>query len=276
MRSLLPTALAALALVAGCGYPVGEDAPGESASAPRVARWQPAPGTTWEWQVSGNVDTSYDVAMYDLDLFDARQSTIDALRKSGRAVVCYFSAGTYEVVRPDAAKLDPVVRGKQLPSWRAERWLDIRSEIVRKVMLARLDLAVSRRCDAVEPDNVDAYQNDSGFPITAQDQLAYNRFLAAAAHARGLSVGLKNATGLARELEPSFDWALSEQCLEYRECHRLAPFVDANKAVFHVEYVDGMDRAQKKAQEVCAKPERAGFSTLLKTLELGPERYGCP
>ncbi len=276
MRSLLPTAALAVALVTGCGYPIGEEAPSDSPSAPRVARWQPTPGTTWDWQVSGSVDTSYDVAMYDLDLFDARQSTIDALRKSGRAVVCYFSAGTYEVVRPDASKLDPVVRGKELPSWRAERWLDIRSEIVRKVMLARLDLAVSRRCDAVEPDNVDAYQNDSGFPITMDDELAYARFLADAAHARGLSVGLKNATSLAKALEPSFDWALSEQCLEYKECQKLAPFVEANKAVFHVEYVDGMERARVKAQEVCAEPARAGFSTLLKTLELGRERYGCP
>lgn len=42
-------------------------------------------------------------------------------------------------------------------------------------MQARLDLAVQKGCDGVEPDNVDGYQNNSGFPLTAQDQLAYNR-----------------------------------------------------------------------------------------------------
>ena len=45
-------------------------------------------------------------------------------------------------------------------------------------MAARLDLAVSRQCDGVEPDNMDGYMNDSGFDMTGAHQLAYNRWLA--------------------------------------------------------------------------------------------------
>src|SRR5213078_3792858 len=34
--------------------------------------WQPAPGTTWQWQITGKVDTSVTpAAMYDVDLSDA-------------------------------------------------------------------------------------------------------------------------------------------------------------------------------------------------------------
>ncbi len=58
-------------------------------------------------------------------------------------------------------------------------------------MLRRLDLAVTKGCDGVEPDNMDGYANDSGFPLTAEDQLTFNRFIANEAHRRGLAVGLK-------------------------------------------------------------------------------------
>ena len=34
----------------------------------------------------------------------------------------------------------------------------------------------SAGCDGVEPDNVDGYVNDTGFDLTAGDQLDFNRF----------------------------------------------------------------------------------------------------
>ena len=39
-------------------------------------------------------------------------------------------------------------------------------------------IAVQKGCDGVDPDNVDGYTNKTGFPLTAKDQLAYNKFLA--------------------------------------------------------------------------------------------------
>ncbi len=45
-------------------------------------------------------------------------------------------------------------------------------------MKARLDLAQQKKCDAVDPDNVDGYMQDSNFDLSAADQLSYNRFLA--------------------------------------------------------------------------------------------------
>ena len=54
-------------------------------------------------------------------------------------------------------------------------------------------------------------------------------FRVSESHNRGLSVGLKNALDLISALEPSFDWALNEQCLEYNECGQYQIFLDHSK-----------------------------------------------
>ena len=46
--------------------------------------WRPAPGTSWQWQLTGAIDTSIDVEMYDIDLFDTPTATIDAAARRGR------------------------------------------------------------------------------------------------------------------------------------------------------------------------------------------------
>jgi len=55
---------------------------------------------------------------------------------------------------------------------------------LKPIMAARLDLARTKGCDAVDPDNVDGHTQDSGFAISYADQLAYNRWMATEAHAR--------------------------------------------------------------------------------------------
>ena len=49
------------------------------------------------------------------------------------------------------------------------------------------------------------------------------------AHHFGLSVGLKNDVGQIHELQPYFDWALNESCLDYDECNDYSPFIKAHK-----------------------------------------------
>ncbi|HEV7752423.1 MAG TPA: endo alpha-1,4 polygalactosaminidase, partial [Baekduia sp.] len=46
-------------------------------------RWIPAPGITWQWQLSGTVDQSVDAQMYDIDLFDTAPSLVASLHASG-------------------------------------------------------------------------------------------------------------------------------------------------------------------------------------------------
>jgi len=237
--------------------------------------WSPAPGTTWQWQLTGRVDTSVDAQMYDIDLFDVPTTTIDALHAKGRVVICYFSAGSYEDWRPDAGDFDPDVIGDPLEGWKGENWLDIRADSVRDIMKARLDLAVTKGCDGVEPDNVDGYTNATGLPLTRADQLDYLAFLSEEGHDRGLSVGLKNLPEDAATVVGSFDWSLDEECLVYDECTGLRVFIDAGKAVFHTEYVDDRSEGSARLDEVCGDPTITGFSTLIKTWDLDAWALRC-
>ena len=234
----------------------------------------PAVGTTWQWQLSGlPIDTSIDVAVYDIDLFETTPEQIAKLHADGRKVICYFSAGSYEEYRPDAADFPSEVKGSPLDApFQDELWIDIRTTVVREIMNKRLDLAVQKGCDAVEPDNVDGYTNDNGLSLTAADQLEFNRYIAKQAHARGLSVGLKNDLEQLDDLAPDFDWALNEECFTYDECGLYKDnFLAANKAVFHAEYVES-----SQLDAVCAVTKPLGLSTLLKNIELDAFRLPCP
>jgi hypothetical protein len=137
-------------------------------------------------------------------------------------------------------------------------------------MSEHMDLAVSKGCDGVEPDNVDGYQNNPGFPLTGATQLDYNKFLATTAHAKNLSVALKNDLDQVKDLVSSFDFAVNEQCFQYSECDMLKPFIAANKAVFEVEYV-----AASKATTLCPQANAANLDTLIKKLDLDAWRISC-
>jgi len=250
----------------GDGVVLAAQAP--TSTPPPAGIWRPAPGTSWQWQLTTPVDRSVDAAVYDVDLFDNDASVVAALHAQGRRVVCYLSAGTWENWRPDASAFPAAVKGNR-NGWPGERWLDIRRlDILGPIMSARLDLCRTKGFDAVEADNVDGYANSSGFPLSYQDQLAYNRYLASAAHAHGLSIALKNDLDQVADLLPSFDWALNEQCFQYHECDRLAPFVSAGKAVFEVEYYLSTSR-------FCPRANSLNFDSLLKHLSLDAYRVPC-
>ena len=232
------------------------------------AYWIPPMSTPWQWQLTGTIDQTVDVPMYDVDLFDVPASVVASLHAKGRHVVCYMSAGTFEDWRPDAADFPAAVKGSS-NGWPGEKWLDIRRlDILAPIMAARMDLCKSKGFDAIEPDNVDGYANKSGFPLTDADQIAYNKWFATAAHSRGLSVGLKNDLDQVEDLVSSFDWALNEQCFQYNECSALAPFTKAGKAVFEVEYSLTTDK-------FCSKAIAMQFNSMKKGLDLDAPRTAC-
>ena len=236
--------------------------------------WQPAPGASWQWQLSGSIDTSLNVDMYDVDLFETPQSVIDQLHADGKVVICYFSAGSYEPYRDDAELFAPSVLGKVLDGYPDEKWLDVRQvESLKPIMVGRMNLAHSKKCDGVEPDNVDGYTNDNGFLLTAQDQLNYNIMLADEAHKLGLSVGLKNDIDQIDELVSHFDWALNEQCFQFKECDGYDAFIAANKAVFGVEYID--EAGSGNPESFCPIANQKRFSWLQKRLALDAWRLDC-
>lgn len=106
--------------------------------------------------------------------------------------------------------------------------MDIRqTQALMVIMNKRLDVAVAKNCDAVDPDNVNGYDQDTGFPLSASDQLTYNRLISSAAHARNLSCALKNDLGQISDLVDDFDFQVNEQCHQYNECDKLDPFIQS-------------------------------------------------
>lgn len=188
-------------------------APGPAA---KTQKWyQPEITTRWQIQLEkhqgeDHINTQYDIDVYDIDLFDNSVELISSLQRSGKKVICYFSAGSYENWRNDASQFNDNDLGSALDNWPGERWLDIRSLNVRQIMQVRLDLAKQKGCDGVDPDNVDGYSNQTGLPLTADDQLEYNRFLATEAHKRGLGIGLKNDLDQIPLLVKWFDFSVNE------------------------------------------------------------------
>jgi hypothetical protein len=257
---LLRTALVALvaaALTAGLSSPVD-------------ARWRPRPTTKpWQWQLTGRIDLSVRARVYDVDGQRTPRRIVRAMHRRKRRAVCYFSAGSYERFRPDAARFPEEAIGKPLDDFPDERWLDVRRiDLLAPVLRARLDECRRKGFDGAEPDNVDGYANRTGFAVTARDQLRFNRWIAREAHRRGLAVGLKNDAEQVRPLVRSFDFAVVEQCFEFRECRAYSPFVRARKPLFVAEY-------RTPRRRFCRRARRLRFSAIFKRLSLGRFRRTC-
>ncbi len=240
---------------------------------PRFAQWLPQPGTTWQIQFSGPLDTSIETSAYDIDGLDTRAEDVAALRGAGRRVICYINAGAWEEWREDAALFPPSVIGREYAGWPGEKWLDIRQiTVLAPILRRRLDVCRAKGCDAIDPDNLDGYTQPTGFPLTGEDQLAFNRFLAREAKARNLSIGLKNDFAQVVDLAAEFDFAIAESCFLYEECALLLPFVERGKAVFDIEYTD----TNIRFDDVCPRAKELKIEAILKNRSLDAWRVACP
>jgi len=227
-----------------------------------ATHWRPPLRLTWYWQLTGSVRNHVPAAAYDVDGFDSSATEVAALHELHRRVICYIDVGTWENWRPDVREFPPSVLGKP-NGWPGERWLDIRRlSVLERIMRARFDMCARKRFDAIEPDNIDGFENDSGFPITARDQLAYDEWIAHEAHLLGLAVFQKNDPEQARTLQPYFDGVIDEQCNQYRECSSFHAYLTADKPVLNAEY----DRSLYP--RFCAADARAGIMGALYNLTL--------
>ncbi len=228
------------------------------------------PGTTWYWQIDGKVNTTRDASVYDIDAEEATSQLVAGLKRQGITMVGYFSAGTWEAYRSDAKQFPPSVIGHKLSGW-SENYVDIRSPIVRQIMAARMDAAKAKGFDALEPDVMDAWQNNSGFPITQAEQTEYALWLAGQAHTRGMLIALKNVPELVPACVASFDFSIAEQAFSQNYTAALMPFIAAGKAVLAAEY------AKSVRVTWCTKAKALQFSLAYYNLALNGKRYlVCP
>lgn len=241
-----------------------------ASSSARSSLWTPAPRTSWQWQLTEPVNLSVRASVFDIDGFDNSRAVVARLHGLGRRVICYLDVGAYESYRPDAKAFPSALLGRLDEPWVGERWLDIRRiDLLAPIITRRLDMCRSKGFDGVEFDEIDGYSNDTGFPLTGADQIRYNRFLAREAHKRGLAAGMKNDVEQIPMLVRDFEFAVNEQCFEYRECRTLLPFIRAGKAVFEAEY-------QARTSDFCPQSVRLGLSPMRKHLRLDAWRQLCP
>jgi hypothetical protein len=260
MRALLKAALGLVLLLGIAG-------------AARAEIWRPAPETTFEWILDNYTGSLPAAAVIDADMFETKAATVAALHAAGKKAICYISFGSWENWRPDRNRFPASVIGKPYDGWKGERWLDIRRiAVLAPIFEARLNKCKAKGFDAVEPDNLDGYQNKTGFPLTRADQLRFLKWLANAAHVRGLSIGLKNVPEFIPQVLPLYDWALTEECYAQHWCGAMTPFIAANKAVFAVEYTDTNINFTK----FCARAKALRLSPLLKRRALGSWSKRCP
>jgi hypothetical protein len=270
--------LAVVALRSSCARAAAPTPPPRAGAADRALPgpiacsncWQPNLRLSWQWQLKDPPAASalLQVKTYDVDGFEAGSKLIKAMHAQGTKAVCYVSAGSWENWRPDAGDFPNVVLGRS-NGWPGERWLDVRRlDLLGPVMKARMRRCVRKGFDAIEFDNVDGYQNRTGFPLTGADQLRYNVFLANHAHRRGLTAFLKNDLGQIKALLPYFDAAPDEQCFQYSECGKLKPFLEAGKPVVGVEY-------ELAVGEFCPRANALDFNFLKKKPSLDAWRVPC-
>ena len=278
-----------LALVAASTFTLSSASaapPAPVPCSPSSGCWKPPLNARWQYQLQPmdqyaatggvNVDicaspatggpcvrpSVFDVDLYDVDSVTPNSTGTAAIHARGAKAICYVSAGTWEDWRPDAGQFPASVKGAK-NGWPGERWLDIRQTgVLIPIMDARVAKCRQAGFDGVEWDNVDGYSNRTGFPLTAADQLTYNATLANLAHQHGLTVALKNDVEQVPDLAPYFDYAVNEQCQQYRECGAYdAAFIGAGKAVFQVEY-------KLSVAKFCSAANAANRNAILKDFDL--------
>jgi hypothetical protein len=247
--------------------PEGKEAPKEAPKeTPKGSRWAPPEHLTWYWQLQGTVNNSRPVAAYDIDGFENTSIEVAALHSKSIHVICYIDIGTYEPGRPDTSSFPAGVVGAEVQGWPGEKWLDVRQlSVLEPIMIKRFEMCKEKGFDAVEPDNMDGYENNPGFPITAVQQATYDEWVATEVHSLGMAVLQKNDGEQTATFEPYFDGALSEECNVYDECSSFTPYLTAGKPVLNAEY--GSSNA------FCAADNAAGIMGARFDLELDGKTF---
>lgn len=235
----------------------------------KISWWQPTAGVSFDWQLDDISSTSsFSADVVDVDAFTTSSETVAALHAKGKKVIAYLSVGTIENDRNDASLIPVEVIGKQYPEWPKEKWLDIRQiDKLKPWLNSRINMILKKGFDGIEPDNMDSYDNDSGFNIQLSDTKKYADYLINLAHSNGLSIGQKNVKELTADYAAKFDWALTEDAFAQGWQDQLSGYIKLNKPVFAVEYTDKMSQADFQAN-VCPSAKQLKYTAILKKRDL--------
>ncbi|KAH8080879.1 glycoside hydrolase superfamily [Filobasidium floriforme] len=209
--------------------------------------------------VTSNHQISVTSSIYIVDGDNTSNKTIAEYKAAGKTVMCYFSAGSFEPFRDDAAlfksdcfcgkgstynaKTEKCSSNKNKMDGWDEYWLDLRTPAcltnIKAIQEARMRKFQQKGCDGVDPDNVDSYINSQKYGTTKANQAAYLTWLSQTARGLGLYIDLKNSGDILEDypqIVEMFDFSVIESCYVWEECDVYKPFLDAKKPQIRVEY----------------------------------------
>lgn len=204
-----------------------------------ASHWKPAPGLTWYWQLTGDIDMNRDVDVYDID-YQKPASTVAALHAKGKKVIAYVPVGDWESYRPDSYDFPEEALCGAIDGW-PERYIDIRNPKAVQLIKARIALAAEAGFDGIEGDVVDLHYQNTGCrtKITNAEMTAYLKDLTDYAHSLGLAYFAKNTSEDAAAWSKFTDGVVVEEAYEWNEAAGYMPYINAGKPVFAVEYDSG-------------------------------------
>ncbi len=227
----------------------------------------------WDWQLSEPIRAPRGIEVFDTDPDGVSARTIARLNARGVYTICYVSVGTLEDYREDRRAFPASVIGRTYGEWPDERFLDVRQlDVLLPLMRARFQRCKDMGFQAIEPDNMDVYDNESGFRISRRDGIAYIKALSDMAHGMGLEIGQKNVPEITRQLIGSMDFVITEDCFSDGWCEDVSAYIRAGKPVLAAEYTDtGVNWAA-----ACAFARANDYSMILKDRDLTAALETCP
>ncbi len=227
----------------------------------------------WDWQLGEPLNLSRDVQVLDVEPDAISPAQVAQMNARGVQMICYVSVGTIENYRDDVGDFPASVVGRTYGDWPDEKFLDVRQlDVLLPLMQARFQRCKDMGFDAIEPDNMDVYDNESGFALTRADGVRYIRALAELAHGMGLRIGQKNVPELTGDLVASLDFVITEDCFNDGWCDAVLPYARAGKDVLAAEYTDtGVDWGA-----ACTYGAANDVHMILKNRDLSAALQTCP
>lgn len=214
--------------------------------------WIPSTAPTeWQWELdhpldvtdatdlglddtasNGDTPPATDPTVYDIDAFDNPASTVAALHTLGDRVVCYIEVGTAGNYYTAAEEEQSQTYYAQLQAdgdlgaaqqgW-PEYYLNVNAPSTLQIIESMISDCAAKGFDAVETDNDETWQYDTGFSLTEADVEAYLTQVANYIHSLGMAWFIKNPDDVGNPsfsdaMYPLADAAITEQCNQYDTC----------------------------------------------------------
>jgi Glycoside-hydrolase family GH114 len=268
------------------------------AGLPAVTGAYPSPGSANIWDTDMFADSNTDGGVPS-----GPSAVVQALHAAGKYSICYIEAGAQQA-EPDSSDFAPAdytngssQQTTEMQGWPGEYWYDIRGFAnyaagdpstltgaavnIAAGLAQRIDDCAIEGQDAVEPDDLDGYDNPSetgapggGWGLTQADSAGFERWLAYTAHSDGLAIFQKNDPADASVDEPLFDGMIIEECNVYNDpCAGsggdATPYLAAGKPVLNAEYTQDGETTAK----FCAADTAAGIIGALFDVDLDGKTY---